>query len=106
MTSTPTIPLTPKTLATSATPETPETLETPDFSAGSQHLVLLGAGHSHLHVLHGLAQSRPANLNITVIAPFPQQLYSGMLPGFVAGHYTLEQCAIPLEGLLARCDAR
>ena len=97
MTSTPSTPLIP------TTSSTPSTLVSP---AGIQHLVLLGAGHSHLHVLQGLAQRRPANLNITVIAPFPQQLYSGMLPGFVAGHYTLEQCVIPLDGLLARCGAR
>ena len=73
---------------------------------GLKHLVLLGAGHAHVHVLQGLAQSRPADLNITVIAPYPRQLYSGMVPGFVAGHYELEQCVIPLAGLLARCGAR
>ena len=71
-----------------------------------KHLVLLGAGHAHVHVLHGLAQGRPADLNITVIAPYPRQLYSGMVPGFVAGHYALDECVIPLEGLLARCGAR
>ena len=71
-----------------------------------KHLVLLGAGHAHVHVLHGLAQDRPADLNITVIAPHPRQLYSGMVPGFVAGHYALDACMIPLDGLLARCGAR
>jgi len=74
--------------------------------SGLKHLVLLGAGHAHVHVLHSLAQSRPADLNLTVIAPYPRQLYSGMVPGFVAGHYTLDQCVIPLDGLLARCGAR
>ncbi|MDP3169967.1 MAG: FAD-dependent oxidoreductase [Polaromonas sp.] len=75
-------------------------------SPGLKHLVLLGAGHSHVHVLHNLAQNRPADLNITVIAPYPRQLYSGMVPGFVAGHYALDQCVIPLAGLLAGCGAR
>lgn len=73
---------------------------------GMRHLVLLGAGHAHVQVLHGLAQSRPADLHITVIAPYPRQLYSGMVPGFVAGHYALDECMIPLEGLLVRCGAR
>jgi pyridine nucleotide-disulfide oxidoreductase family protein len=73
---------------------------------GLKHLVLLGAGHAHVHVLQGLAQRRPADLNVTVIAPYPRQLYSGMVPGFVAGHYELDQCVIPLAGLLARCGAR
>ena len=62
-----------------------------------KHLVLLGAGHAHVHVLEGLAKERPSNLLITLVAPQPEQLYSGMVPGFVAGHYTLNQCVIPLD---------
>lgn len=49
---------------------------------------------------------RPANLRITLVAPQPEQLYSGMVPGFVAGHYTLNQCVIPLDALMARCGAQ
>lgn len=79
---------------------------TSGVSPGLKHLVLLGAGHAHVHVLRGLAQHRPADLAITVIAPYPRQLYSGMVPGFVAGHYALEQCVIPLAGLVAGCGAR
>jgi len=71
-----------------------------------RHLVLLGAGHAHVQVLHSLAQGRPADLAVTLIAPQARQLYSGMVPGFVAGHYTLDECMIPLAGLLARCGAR
>ena len=41
-----------------------------------------------------------------MIAPYPRQLYSGMVPGFVAGHYTLDECVIPLQGLLPGCGAR
>ncbi len=70
-----------------------------------KHLVLLGAGHAHVHVLEGLARQRPSNLRITLIAPQSEQLYSGMVPGFVAGHYALNQCVIPLDALLARCGA-
>lgn len=70
-----------------------------------KQLVLLGAGHAHLHVLHGLAQSRPADLNVTVIAPQPRLLYSGMAPGFVAGHYALGECVIALQQLIAGCGA-
>lgn len=71
-----------------------------------KNLVLLGAGHAHVHVLHGLAQRRPADLNISVIAPYPRQLYSGMVPGFMAGHYTLDDCVIPLQPLIDACGAR
>ena len=67
----------------------------------SRQLVLLGAGHAHLHVLHSLAQSRPADLKITVIAPHPRLLYSGMAPGFIPGHYALGRCMIERRELLA-----
>ena len=73
---------------------------------GLKKLVLLGAGHAHVQVLHGLAESRPADLDVTVIAPHPRQLYSGMVPGFVAGHYALDQCVIPLPHLIAASGAR
>lgn len=73
---------------------------------GVKHLMLLGGGHAHVQVLQGLARSRPADLAITVVAPVARQLYSGMVPGFVAGHYRLEQCVIPLAGLIADCNAR
>lgn len=69
----------------------------------AKHLVLLGAGHAHVHVLARLAASAsqgPLPFRVTLIAPYPQQIYSGMLPGYVAGHYGLEQCTIPLSGLL------
>ena len=75
-------------------------------SPGLRHLVLLGAGHAHVHVLQGLAKDQPTDLRITVIAPYPRQLYSGMVPGFVAGHYALDDCVIPLSDLLAGCGAR
>ena len=31
-----------------------------------KHLVLLGAGHAHVHVLEGLATQRPGNVRITL----------------------------------------
>jgi pyridine nucleotide-disulfide oxidoreductase family protein len=75
----------------------------PNLNIGLKHLVLLGAGHAHVHVLQGLAHDQPAGLRITLITPYPRQLYSGMVPGFVAGHYALDQCMIPLAALLTGC---
>ena len=74
-----------------------------------KHLVLLGAGHAHVQVLkrytelirHGALPPK-----ITLITPHPRQLYSGMVPGYVAGHYALEQCVIALEPLLAGSSIR
>ena len=65
-----------------------------------KHLVLLGAGHAHVHVLEGLAKRMPNDVRVTLIAPFDEQLYSGMVPGFVAGHYTLDECTIGLQRLI------
>ena len=66
-----------------------------------KRLVLLGAGHAHLHVLRDMVRRPPADTRVTLVTPYPQTLYSGMLPGHVAGHYRLEQCAIPIAPLLA-----
>jgi pyridine nucleotide-disulfide oxidoreductase family protein len=61
-----------------------------------KRLVLVGGGHAHLHVLKHFAG---ANTRITLISPHSRQIYSGMLPGWIAGHYTLAQCAIDLDHL-------
>lgn len=71
-----------------------------------KHLVLLGAGHAHVHVLSTLATQALPGVQITLIAPYPRQLYSGMVPGFVAGHYALEDCVIALEPLLKNSAVR
>lgn len=63
-----------------------------------KHLVLLGAGHAHMHML---AEQALTGVNVTLVAPHPRLLYSGMVPGFVAGHYALEDCVIPLAPVLA-----
>ena len=68
--------------------------------------MLLGAGHAHLFVLQALAHRHPADLNVTLVTPHTRQLYSGMVPGFVAGHYTLDDCVVPLEPLVAASRAK
>ena len=67
----------------------------------SKRLVLLGGGHAHVQVLHALATEPMAGADVLLITPFARQMYSGMVPGLVAGHYTAEQCAIPLTPLAA-----
>jgi pyridine nucleotide-disulfide oxidoreductase family protein len=75
-------------------------------SSGIKKLLLLGAGHAHVHVLSQLAQHRPADLDITVVSPYPYQTYSGMTPGLVAGHYSAEDCQIPLAPLVKAAGAK
>ena len=67
----------------------------------SKRLVLLGGGHAHVQVLHALAREPMAGADVLLITPFARQMYSGMVPGLVAGHYTADQCAIPLTPLAA-----
>jgi pyridine nucleotide-disulfide oxidoreductase family protein len=69
-------------------------------------LVLLGAGHAHVHVLATLATQRLVSTRVILLAPHPRQMYSGMVPGFVAGHYTLDECVIPLEPLVHKSGVR
>lgn len=71
-----------------------------------QQLVLLGAGHAHLQVLAQLTAQPLPGVVVTLVTPFPRQMYSGMVPGFVAGHYALDDCVIPLEPLLQRSGIR
>jgi pyridine nucleotide-disulfide oxidoreductase family protein len=73
---------------------------------GIKKLVLLGAGHAHVHVLSRLAQNRPADLDVTVVTPYPFQTYSGMTPGLVAGRYETAECQIPLEPLVKAAGAK
>lgn len=64
-----------------------------------KRLVLIGGGHAHVHVLKSLAEQPLADVAVTLISPYSRQVYSGMLPGWIAGHYDIEQCIIPLPPL-------
>lgn len=70
-----------------------------------QRLVLLGGGHAHLGVLDELAQRPLPGWQVHLVTPFRRQIYSGMLPGWVAGHYRIGECAIALDTLAARAGA-
>lgn len=65
-----------------------------------KRLILAGGGHAHLHVLKALAARPWPGVEVTLISPYARQIYSGMLPGWMAGHYNLDQCAAVLQPLL------
>jgi len=67
-----------------------------------KRLVLLGGGHSHVHVLDALARQPMDRVQATLVTPYAGQMYSGMLPGWLAGHYRLRECVIPVEALARR----
>ncbi|MCW5636906.1 MAG: FAD-dependent oxidoreductase [Rubrivivax sp.] len=66
-----------------------------------RRLLLLGGGHAHVHVLREMGRERFAAAEVTLVTPFARQIYSGMVPGIVAGHYQADDAAIPLAPLAA-----
>lgn len=72
----------------------------------TQDLVLIGGGHTHALVLRKWAMKPLPGARLTLINPGPTAPYSGMLPGFVAGHYTRDQLDIDLVRLAQAANAR
>ncbi len=62
-------------------------------------LVLLGGGHSHAVFLRKWGMNPLPGVRITLISPDSFTAYSGMLPGWVAGHYSEEEIHIDLMRL-------
>jgi selenide, water dikinase len=69
-------------------------------------IVLVGGGHAHVQVLRAFAMRPEPGVRLTLIARELATVYSGMLPGVVAGLYTPEQAHIDLVRLAAACGAR
>ena len=69
------------------------------------HIVLVGGGHSHVGVLRRFGMQPLANVQLTLISTDTQAPYSGMLPGYVAGHYSHADVHIDLQRLAAFADA-
>lgn len=78
---------------------------TPGFPH-TRDLVLIGGGHTHALVLRRWGMQPLAGVRLTVINPGPTAPYSGMLPGFVAGHYTRDDLDIDLVALARFAGAR
>jgi selenide, water dikinase len=74
--------------------------------SGTTDIVLMGGGHAHVFVLKAFGMKPMANVRLTVVAKELAAPYSGMLPGFVAGHYTLDDCQIDLVNLANFAGAR
>ena len=68
-------------------------------AAATRHVVLVGGGHSHVGVLRSLGFQPIANLRLTLISTDTHAPYSGMLPGYVAGHYSHGDVHIDLQRL-------
>ncbi|SKB11361.1 Ankyrin (fragment) [Planktothrix sp. PCC 11201] len=69
-------------------------------------LVLIGGGHSHAIALKQLGINPLSNVELTLISDVIQTPYSGMLPGYIAGFYSFDQCHIDLPSLAEFAQAK
>ncbi|WP_170752329.1 selenide, water dikinase SelD [Ruegeria lacuscaerulensis] len=72
----------------------------------TRDLVLIGGGHTHALLLRMWGMNPLPGARVTVINPGPTAPYSGMLPGFVAGHYERWELDIDLVKLARFAGAR
>lgn len=72
----------------------------------SRDVVLVGAGHTNLHVVRMWRMRPLPDVRLTLVSPFPKATYSGMLPGTLAGLYGPEEMEIDLVRFAAACGVR
>ncbi|WP_432817358.1 selenide, water dikinase SelD [Sulfitobacter sp. JB4-11] len=71
----------------------------------TRDLVLVGGGHAHALVLRAWGMKPLPGARLTVINPGPTAPYTGMLPGYVAGHYGRDELEIDLVRLCRHAGA-
>ncbi|NBD31277.1 MAG: selenide, water dikinase SelD, partial [Alphaproteobacteria bacterium] len=65
----------------------------------TRDILLIGGGHAHALVLRQWGMKPMAGVRLRVINPSPIAPYTGMLPGAIAGHYTIDEIMIDLVRL-------
>lgn len=72
----------------------------------TRDLLLIGGGHAHAIVLKMWGMRPLPGVRLTLVNPDPTAPYTGMLPGFVAGHYQQDEVEIDLVKLARFAGAR
>src|ERR1035437_5718823 len=87
--------------------DTPVTGTSTTSRGRRRHIVLIGAGHAHVEVLRCFRLRPDPSVRLTLVTPGRDTSYSGMLPGYVAGHYSRAEIHIRVDRLadFAGCDA-
>jgi selenide,water dikinase len=81
-------------------------MRSPSAAPIRHDLVLVGGGHAHIQVLKRWAMASVAGARLTLVVDRPVAVYSGMVPGFVAGQYSRDDLEIDLRPLALRAGAR
>ena len=77
-----------------------------DRSVAMKRLLLLGAGHAHLAVLGALARRRIPGAEVVLVSPSERFIYSGRVPGLIAGRFDASECSIDVASLAAAAGVR
>lgn len=73
---------------------------------GSRELVLVGGGHAHVQVLRRFMMEPAPGVHLSLVLDRAEAVYSGMVPGFVAGQYRADELEIDCVPLARRARAR
>ncbi|MEP7384494.1 MAG: FAD-dependent oxidoreductase [Gemmatimonadota bacterium] len=69
-------------------------------------LVLAGLGHAHLFVLEAVRAGRLPPCDLVVCSGERRHVYSGMVPGWLAGRYTLDELSLDTASMVRDAGGR
>src|SRR3984893_17975768 len=77
-------------------------MRAPSTASVRHDVVPVGGGHAHIQGLRRWAMAPVPGARLTLVVDWPIAVYSGMVPGFVAGQYTRDDLEIDVRPLALR----
>lgn len=71
-------------------------------TAARRRVVLVGAGHVHLEVVRRFAEAPWPGVHATIVSLEERHFYSGMIPGYLAGQYSLDDLTADVPAIARR----